>query len=110
MSHDALLLLPERCRSSLGFFDMIHHRVRFPNDVPLVLDLEYYYIHAANTARFRRTWNLASPSGAFGLNCNPFPLGQVQCASNHHHAPKEELGVVRESGKGGGLPSATKLH
>lgn len=110
ISHDALLLLPERCRSSLGFFDMIHHRVRFPNDVPLVLDLEYYYIHAANTARFRRTWNLASPSGAFGLNCSPSPLGQVQCASNHHHASKEELGVVRESGKGGGLPSATKLH
>lgn len=68
-----MLLLPERCRSSLGFFDMIHHRVRFPNDVPLVLDLEYYYIHAASTARFRRTWNLASPSGAFGLNCNPSP-------------------------------------
>lgn len=68
-------MLPERCRSSLGFFDMIHHRVRFSNDVPLVLDLEYYYIHAANTARFRRTWNLASPSGAFGLDCNPSPLG-----------------------------------
>lgn len=92
------------CQRGVGpvsvLFDMIHHRVRFPNDVPLVLDLEYYYIHAANTARFRRTWNLASPSGAFGLNCNPSPPGQVQCASNHHHASKEELGGGQGEWKG----------